>query len=223
MSRYRLLPSATEEAILREHCAHARFVWNLACEQQSWWRPGRVGATGYLQQCRQLTAARHDNAWLGSGSQMVQQQALRDFDQAMRNFFAGTLRKPTWRKAGRDEGFRIVAVRHHHVRRLNRETGQVFIQKCGWVRFRWSRAVSDGMKSFRVTMNRAGRWHVAFAAIPEPIPGPGTGEIIGVDRGVAVSAALSTGELLPSPKLSQARQRRMRLLHRRLARSNCGS
>ena len=223
MSRYRLLPSATEEATLREHCAHARFVWNLACEQQSWWRPGRVSAPGYLQQCRQLTVARRDNAWLASGSQMVQQQALRDFDQAMRNFFAGTHRKPAWRKAGRDEGFRIVAVRPQHVRRLNRKTGQVFIQKCGWVRFRWSRAVPDGAKSFRVTLDRVGRWHVAFVAVPEPIAGPGTGEIIGVDRGVAVSAALSTGELLHSPKLSQMRLRRMRLLQRRLARAKRGS
>ena len=46
-----------------------------------------------------------------AGSQMVQQQALRDFAQAMTNFFAGTHGKPSWRKAGRDEGFRIVAVR----------------------------------------------------------------------------------------------------------------
>ena len=73
MSRYRLLPSVTQEAVLREHCAHARFVWNLACEQQSWYRPGRASAPGYLQQCRELTAARREHAWLGVGSQMVQQ------------------------------------------------------------------------------------------------------------------------------------------------------
>jgi putative transposase len=39
---------------------------------------------------------------------MVQQQALRDFAQAMADFFAGAHRRPSWRKAGRDEGFRIV-------------------------------------------------------------------------------------------------------------------
>jgi putative transposase len=42
MARYRLLPSPTQSAVLRGHCAHARFVWNLAVEQQSWWRPGRA-------------------------------------------------------------------------------------------------------------------------------------------------------------------------------------
>jgi putative transposase len=49
------------------------------------------------------------------------------------------------------------------------------------------------------------------------------GKIIGVDRGVAVSAALSTGEMLRSPRISRPRQRRLRLLQRRLARAERGS
>ena len=95
MSRYRLYPSPAQEVVLRDHCAHARYVWNLAVEQQSWWRPGRSHAPGYAdhtpgyaEQCRQLTAARAEHAWLRVGSQMVQQQALRDFAQAMAYFFA---------------------------------------------------------------------------------------------------------------------------------------
>jgi putative transposase len=222
MSRYRLVPSPEQEAILREHCAHARFVWNLAVEQQSWWRPGRGKAPGYLEQCRQLTAARAGHLWLSAGSQMVQQQALRDFAQAMANFFAGTHRRPTWRKAGRDEGFRIVAARPGHIKRLSRNTGAVRVPKAGWVRFRWSRAVPVA-KSYRVTRDRAGRWHVAFAAIPPAIPPPGTGEIVGVDRGVAVSAALSTGELLHCPGLRNAERARLRRLQRKLARAKNGS
>ena len=222
MSRYRLVLSAKQEATLREHCAHARFVWNLAVEQQSWWHPGRRSAPGYLEQCRQLTAARAGNEWLRVGSQMVQQQALRDFAQAMANFFAGSHRRPTWRKTGRDEGFRIVAVKPSHIRRLSRSTGAVRIPKAGWVRFRWSRAV-PATRSYRVTRDRAGRWHIAFAAIPARIPAPSTGEIVGIDRGVAVSAALSTGELLHCPGLRNAEQARLRRLQRKLARAKNGS
>jgi hypothetical protein len=75
MCRYRLLPSPAQEAVLRDHCAHARFTWNLAVEQHSHWHPGRTSAPGYLEQCRQLTQARAEHAWLRQGSQMVQQQA----------------------------------------------------------------------------------------------------------------------------------------------------
>ena len=225
MSRYRLLPTPAQEAVLQDHCGHARFVWNLAVEQHRHWHPGRASAPGYLEQCRQLTAARAEHPWLAAGSQMVQQQALRDFAQAMAAFFhpdnlAG---RPSWRKAGRDEGFRVVALRPGDVRRLSRHVGEVRVPKAGRVRFRWSRTVPPGVKSYRVRMDRAGRWHVAFAVIPEPVPAPGNGETVGIDRGVAVSAALSTGEMLTAPGLSAGRRHRLRRLQRRLARARPGS
>ena len=227
MSRYRLLPTPAQEAVLRDHCAHARFVWNLAVEQHAHWRPGRPSAPGYLEQCRQLTQARAEYPWLAAGSQTVQQQALRDFAQAMAAFFdpdnpAG---RPSWRKAGRHEGFRITGRRGRQwdVRRVSRKVGQVWVPKAGWVRFRWSRAVPPGAKSYRVRMDRAGRWHVAFAAVPDPIPAPGNREVVGIDRGVAVSAALSTGELLSVPGVTAREQTTLRRLERKLSRAQRGS
>jgi hypothetical protein len=87
MSGYRLHPTPAQQAVLQGHCAHARYIWNLAVEQHSHWHPGRKGAPGYLEQCRQLTAARAEHPWLAAGSQTVQQQALRDFAQATAAFF----------------------------------------------------------------------------------------------------------------------------------------
>jgi putative transposase len=225
MSRYRLIPTLAQEAVLRDHCAHARYVWNLAVEQHAHWHPGRKSAPGYLEQCRQLTAARTEHDWLRAGSQMVQQRALRDFAQAMIAFFdpANPAGRPSWRKAGRDEGFRIVALKRGQVRRLSRNTGEVWVPKAGPIRFRWSRAVPAGVKSYRVTRDRAGRWHVAFAAIPAPFPAPGSGQVVGIDRGVVVSAALSTGELLHVPGLTARERTRLRRLERRLARAKRGS
>jgi transposase len=211
--------------VLRDHCGHARYVWNLAVEQHSHWHPGRASAPGYLEQCRQLTQARAGHPWLAAGSQTVQ-QALRDFAQAMAAFFdpAKPAGRPSWRKAGRDEGFRIVGRgRRWDVRRVSRKTGQVWVPKAGWVRFRWSRAVPPGAKSYRVTMDRAGRWHIAFAVIPAPVPAPGNAQTVGIDRGVAVSAALSTGELLHAPALTARERTRLRRLQRSLARAERGS
>jgi len=227
MSRYRLHPTPAQQAVLRDHCAHARYVWNLAVEQHAHWHPGRKNAPGYLEQCRQLTAARAEHPWLAAGSQTVQQQALRDFAQAMTAFFdpANPAGRPSWRKAGRDEGFRIVGQRGRQwgVRRVSRKVGQVWVPKAGWVRFRWSRAVPPEVKSYRVRMDRAGRWHVAFAVIPEPVPAPGNGQAVGIDRGVVVSAALSTGELLHAPALTGRERIRLRRQQRRLARAKRGS
>ncbi|MCK9897116.1 transposase [Frankia sp. AgB32] len=207
---------------MAEHCGHARYVWNLAVEQQSWWNPRRGPAPGYSEQSRQLTEARRDNPWLAAGSQIVQQQALRDFAAAMASFFRGSHRRPSLRKKGRSDGFRIVAVKPEDARQINRRWGEVRIPKIGWVRFRRSRAVPQA-RSYRVTRDRSGRWHVAFAAVPDPVEAPGTGRVIGVDRGVTVSAALSTGELLHCPGLRPGERDRLARLQRRLARAKRGS
>ena len=215
MSRYRLYPSDEQEQGLLGHCAHARFVWNLGHEQRSAARANRGPFLGFENQCRQLTEARAAEPWLAAGSVNVQQMALRDLDQAWKSFFAGTHRKPGWRKQGVHEGFRIThAARRGGIKRLNRRWGQVKVPKVGWVRFRWSRTVPE-CKSYRVTRDSAGRWHVAFAAWPAPTtPGPGTGETVGIDRGVIQSLALSTGEVyqIPAPS-SRAKRLRRRLSH----------
>ncbi|TDO45400.1 transposase [Kribbella sp. VKM Ac-2527] len=222
MSRYRLDPTPAQQAALLAHCGHARYVWNLALEQWSMWPPDKRPTPGYVEQARQLTEARAVFEWLRAGSQTVQQQALRDFDQAVKNFHAGTHRRPTWRKAGVHEGFRIVGGQASRIVKLNRRWAAVNVPKVGRVRFRLSRPVPDA-KSYRITRDRMGRWHLAFAAIPEPIPAPGTGEVVGVDRGIMVSAALSTGELLTCPGLSDREQARLTQLQRRLARCRPGS
>jgi putative transposase len=199
--RFRLLPDVEQAAVLADHYRHP----------------------GYNEQCTQLTAARAEYDWLKAGSQTVQQQALRDFAQGMRNFFGGTHRRPTWRKAGTHEGFRQVGLRPRNIQRLNRRYGQVWIPKVGWVRFHWTRAIADTVKSYRVTLDRSGRWHIAFAAIPDPIPGPGDGSVVGIDRGIAVSVALSNGQLLRAPGLRAGETTRLCRLQQRLARARPGS
>lgn len=246
MSRYRLYPSLGQAAVLTEHCAHARYVWNLAWNLHQFGTLETYGVASrssdpdgnmyvrqkrrpvrplpsYVEQARMLTEARAEHAWLAMGSQNVQQQALRDFDRAMRNFYAGTHGRPGRRRRHVNEGFRITDFTFRmHVKRLNRRWGQVWVPKCGWVRFRWTRAVTES-KSYRVTLDRAGRWHVAFAVKPAPVPAPGTGEAVGVDRGVAITAALSTGEKLQCPGLTAREHARLRKAERRKAKALKGS
>ena len=86
----------------------------------------------------QLAAARQAEPWLGGGSSSVQQQALRDFDRAMAAFLnpANPAGRPGYRSRRTAQGF---AIRDTRARRLNRRWGEVWVPKCGWVRFRWTR------------------------------------------------------------------------------------
>ncbi|MFE2537876.1 RNA-guided endonuclease InsQ/TnpB family protein [Streptomyces sp. NPDC059371] len=112
------------------------------------------------------------------------------------------------------------------VQKLNRSWARVKVPGCGWVRFRLSRKGKGSeppkAKTFRVTF-RNGQWHIAFAVVPAPIDGPGTGEVIGIDRGVKITAALSDGRKLNCPQLTVKERAQVRKHQRRAARAPKGS
>jgi transposase len=220
--RYRLTPTPQQEAALGEHCAHARFVWNLAVEQQSWWWPGRGSAPGAAARMRQLTEARAAEPWLRAGSSSVQQQALRDFDQAMAAFFdpQNPAGKPSYRSKRGTQGF---VIRDVKVRRLNRNHAEVFVPKCGYVRFRLSRDVPADLGMARVTIDRAGRWHVSFQGLQPALDRQPTGAVVGIDRGVRTALVTSDGQHYRSPRISERRAARYLALQRRMNRQQKGS
>ena len=220
--RYRASPTATQVEGLALHCQHARYVWNLACEQQSYYAvAGRVSRPpNSASRFRQLAEARAEFDWLAAGSSSVQQQALRDWDQALRNWLTHrSHRRPSWRKAGRDEG---CCVRDVHVRRLTRRWAAVFVPKVGWLRFRLSRPLPVTTGMARITCDRAGRWHVSFTAAQPAVARESTGSAVGIDRGVAVTLATSDGQHHHLPHSGKA-DRKARTLAARMSRQRRGS
>ncbi|GAA3954719.1 RNA-guided endonuclease TnpB family protein [Streptomyces marokkonensis] len=246
MSRFRMYPTREQAGVMLGHCAHARYVWNLAVEQHTHWWPGRKSAPGFVEQCRQLTEARRDNAWLRAGNADVQQRALRDFDRAKNAKFASGFGAPSWRKKLVHEGFRVIGTdrvperepdgtpkvnaktgrqvmaRSVVVQKVNRRWAQVKVPGCGWVRFRLTRRKLPSAKTFRITF-RNDQWHIAFAVIPEPLTAPGADTVIGIDRGVTITAALSDGRRLNCPQLSTRERAQIRKHQRRAARVPKGS
>ena len=77
-------------------------------------------------------------------------------------------------------------------------------------------------KSYRVTMDRACRWHVAFAVIPAPVPDPVTARRWASTGRGGVRGA-STRDLLHCPALTGRERARLRRLQRTLARAQRGS
>ncbi|WP_405649049.1 RNA-guided endonuclease InsQ/TnpB family protein [Streptomyces sp. NBC_00019] len=241
MARFRTYPTLAQERQMLLHCAHARYVWNLAVEQHSCWTPGRRSAPGFAEQCRQLTEARRENEWLAAGNADLQQQALKDFAAAKSARFTAGFGEPTWRRKHVHEGFRVIGTdrvaefepdgtpklnakgkqvmgRSVVMQRLNRRWAQVKVPGCGWVRFRLTRTELPKAKTFRVTFKN-NQWHIAFSAIPEPIAAPATGKVIGIDRGVTITAALSDGRKLNCPQLTVRERARVRKHQRRGARA----
>lgn len=226
--RQRLYPNPDQHEVMTRHCADARYVWNLGLEQRNFWTRSlsyRLPKLSVYEQKRSLTEARQ-STWLGGGSSHIQQQALRDLDRAFQNWWKNPSHfgRPTWRKAGVNEGFYI---RDLSIKRLNRKWGEVLVPKLGYVRFRiGGRAWADlqTATSARVTLDRAGRWWVSLTAPQPALERTTTGAMVGIDMGVAHTVTVSDGNHLDMPSLlSPGEKSRKRRLQRRMARQVKGS
>jgi transposase len=219
---YRMYPTALQAVFMLErHCADARYVWNLAVEQFNWGRSGR-SAPGPATRQKQLAEARQEFEWLAAGSSSVQQQALRDFDRAVSGIFNGVCRLPTWRRKHLDEGF---CIRDSRIEPVNRKWARVFVPKLGLVKFRLSRPLPDRKLGMARVTCKAGRWHISFPAPQPEVPAaPGREErMVGIDRGVMTTLALSDAMMLRAPIMRRGEQKKLVRLQRQLARCRKGS
>jgi putative transposase len=213
--RFKLCPTAEQEALFRQFAGVCRLVYNLALEQRSTW--GRTHRLGYVQQAAELTRLRAEFDWIGVVSVSCQQQALRDLDQAFVSFFAGRARYPAPRKKGVNDAFRFPG-REIETRCLNAKRSAVRLPKIGWVKFRDTRPIRGAIKNATVTGGLDG-WHVSFSCEIEHEAPQNFRPAVGIDRGIANTLALSTGELLSVPasleRIEVAKRRAQRILSRR--------
>ena len=96
--RFRLYPTPDQEVLLGQAVGVCRLVYNLALEQRrDYWRAfqRQAGkAISYTSQARELTALRAEVPWIRALSQTMQQQALRDLDDAYQRFFRSESQDP---------------------------------------------------------------------------------------------------------------------------------
>lgn len=217
--RYKLDPLPEQEALFRQFAGVCRLTYNLALEQRATW--GRRHRLGYVSQAADLTRLRAEFDWVRSVYVSCQQQALRDLDRAFANFFAGRACFPRARRRGVDDSFRFPG-REVAVRRLNANWSAVRLPKIGWVRYRDSRPMRGELKNVTVSFDPLG-WHCAFTCEIDHEAPAACLDVVGIDRGVATTLALSTGETLTLPAGLERIEARMRKAQRVAARRKRGS
>ena len=199
--RYALHRSSSAEAQFRRFAGARRFVWNKALAYQLEARGRGDPIPRYAAVCKRLTGWKIEHPWLCEIHSQVLQQALKDLDRAWSKRFKdlatikrGTLRldaaagDPSFRRYGVGDSFRYPQPKPEHVDAAN---GRVFLPKIGWVRYRDSRKSEGDIKQITVSLD-AGRWMIALTMEAEKVLPCGE-EIIGADRGVTDTLALSIG------------------------------
>jgi putative transposase len=239
--RIQLLPNDAQEAFFRQACGIARHTWNWALtewERQSRNRNPRIvdnygDVVGYEKRkpvddfgsllppisgigLKKEFLALIDTQWpwMRVAPSHVYHQPFNDLSMAWNRCYKGLSESPVKKHKGkaRDSFYlanTCIQVEGRHVK----------IAKLGNVRMREDLRFSGKIMSARVSRD-ADRWFISIAVeIPDQQPVHKQPNVaVGVDLGVAVMAALSTGEMHENPKARERHERKLKGLQRKLSR-----
>ena len=243
--RHKLILAPEKEGLCRRIAGCCRLVYNCGLEQRKLGYAATGRGIGYKAHTYFLKEAKAAEGFefLREAPAHCLQQALKDLDDAYTRFFSGQNRYPRPRRRGENDSFRFPdgdpkQIGVHEPGRHN----QVRLPKLGWTAVRnsyprlarrpWNvrpeewegpRLFEDELKSVTVRREADG-WYVSFCCEVElPDPGRGTGEAVGIDRGVANSVAQSNGEMFHLPVITEAEWRTIASLQRIVNRRRKGS
>ncbi|MFI7357717.1 RNA-guided endonuclease InsQ/TnpB family protein [Streptomyces avidinii] len=203
---YRLRVSSAARTALLAEWDRCRWLWNecVAKSRQvhQWNRTMSEGADkrtcGPAQLDRMLTEARAKTPWLREGSSVTQQQVIRDFGKSKAKAQKDIRdRLPMKRRAGMPKWKRKREAEPslNYTRRGFRiKDGRLYL--AGNVRLTvvWSRDLPADPSSVRVYQDVLGHWYCSFVVPARVELLPSTGQVIGVDWGVAETATTTSGQ-----------------------------
>lgn len=219
---YRLDPTPEQEAFLARTAGACRALYNLALEQRMMWKRER-GPITLKSQSRELTQLRAEIDWMKAAPVHALQSALKDLDRAFVNFFEGRAAYPRFKRKGDGDSFHLKDKAYLGFKRITRKLGAVKLPKVGWVKMRGYRALGGELRNVTIS-KRGGYWYAAVAWQAEVAdPAPSQKPDAGIDRGVAIFAALSTGTNYIAPPFFRRIETRLANTQRKLARQRKGS
>lgn len=221
--KYRLYPGKAQEKNLLHVLNCARNLYNMALAERKY-AFQLEGRKVTLADTEQL--AKRYRATFPYAQQMFSQTAqsvVKQVDLAYQAFFRQV-------KAGEKPGYPRFKSRNRFNSFEFKQYGvgakidgrRLKLYGIGRVPVRWHRPVEGTIKTVHI-LRRAGQWYVCFTCeVPNRQPLPKAGCVVGLDMGISAFITTSAGEKVDNPNFYRTGQKRLRVLQRRLARTQRG-
>lgn len=220
--QYRLYPTAAQQGSLRNILDVAHWLYNHALAyRRKRWNESRKAVT-YSEQAAMWRDWRNEQSNdnpLRLLNMSAGQQILRRLDKAYREFLKGKRGRP------RFKGWRYFnSLDYKPGDGAAIGDGRLYVQNVGLMVVKWHRDLPDGTLKNIILTRKASGWYVCFqvacaAVEPERSENPP----VGIDVGIHHALALSDGTVIDSPQYLKQALRKVRVLHRRIARRKKGS
>jgi putative transposase len=172
---------------------------------------------------KRIVALKREYPWLSQPPSHALQQAAADLSDALLAVRSGA-GFPSFKRKGRcSDSFRENDPRCFAIDQRN---SRIMVPKLGWVRYHNSRHFEGTPKTLTI-IRKGNRWFASIQVeLPEPVATPAhphAESAVGIDRGVAVFAALSDGTHIAPVSPLKATARELRTAQRALSRKQRGS
>lgn len=237
--RYTCYPTTEQAKKLELWIALCRQQYNSALlDRQQHYRHYRKGLSRSQQQ-KQLTTDKKRYPMLCMVPSQPLQETLFRLEKAFQNFFSGRARYPrlksardyrsltftqfgtgTQRQKQKDGSFVERPVRYAASFDVD---GQLYITQLGSIPIDFHRPLVGRVKQVILKQEVDRRWYIIFS-VEEPVVAkqPPSMET-GIDRGLKVLAALSSGEMIENPRFLRKKEKHLCRAQRRLSRKQKGS
>ena len=216
--QYRIYPSEQQRKDLARLFGCVRVVWNDAlalCKKSE-----KLPSNGDLQKiCITQAKKTQEREWLSEVSNIPLQQSIADLGVAWNNFFASIKGKRKGKKVNSPKFKKRTNRQSARFRKggFSIKAAKVFLAKIGCIKTKWSRPLPSEPSSVTVIKDTAGRYFLSFVVEVQPETQLASNPAMGIDLGIKIFAALSTGERVASLSYSKL-DRKIRRSQRKLSR-----
>ena len=202
--KYRLYPTKQQEAIFTEWLTTCRFLYNNAlAERRDAWKNDQRSVT-YIEQERQLTWDKEDNAYQLAVHSQVLRNVLKRLERAFQRFFKNFKdgKKAGYPRFKGNNRYKSFTYTQNTGFKLDFETKKVYLSKIGNVNIKLHRPIpSEGVIKTCTIKRDVDHWYACLTVeLPDAEPKREIENAIGVDVGLTNLVALSNGEKIENPR-----------------------
>ncbi|ARR50003.1 transposase [Photobacterium damselae subsp. damselae] len=214
----RFYPNEQQAELLAKSFGCCRFVWNnsLKYRTDAYYERGESIAHSVLE--KRLVPLKAEFEWLKEVSSVIFQQALRDQQEAFKNFWDKRAKYPKFKSKHDKQSIRLTKAAFKY------KDGLLFIAKSKQpLDIRWSRKLLSEPSSITISKDKAGRYFVSMLCEFESKPMPITVKTVGIDLGLNNLFITDSGEKVDNPRHTKRYENKLAYLQRQLAKKKKGS
>lgn len=226
--KFRLYPNSTQTVLIDKTFGCCRFLYNRLLDLRKTAYEAEKNTVNFAECSRQIPLLKEEYPWLKEVDSTALQSAVRELDNAYKNFFRRA------KQGVKPFGYPRFRSKHNpHQSFVSKRVGKnikvvdgkhVRLPKIGNIRCSISKEVRGRILSATVSRNPAGKYYVSLCCTDVDMPElPNTGKNVGVDLGIKELATSSDGMTYQNGKNYSSEEKHLAHLQRSLSRKTKGS